>query len=201
MKKLYMFLMIMMFLLSSRLYAQDTDIFSEADKWGPAGLTNVIDDNVKCIVVKGTYIVLKETISVDSGKRYILSGEFKSIGTPGALCYFGINCLDEAKKPIQARYINICTGTDTELIEPCNYSDKVLKVKNAENWVIGNNCCVAFNTDTEAKDLPNRDISRGWGISKIEQKGSYWEVTLKDSCGKELPTGFAGSDPISNHFY
>jgi hypothetical protein len=203
MKKFRNSLVIAMVLWTGALSAEEMGLLNhDADKWVPKELTNVMEDNIKCIkTVDAPYLIFKEVFPVEVNKNYVLSGEFKSIGKPGAICHLGISCLDENNNPLPPRYVNQWPGTDTELVEPCTYDDKILKIKDGEKWKAGDYFCVAFNTDPLASDLPNRNISRGWGIVKVEKKDSIWEITLKDSCGKDFPEGTKVREHRDSHPY
>ncbi len=203
MKKFRPCFVIAMVLWTGALYAEETELLNhDADKWLPKELTNVMEDNIKCIkTVDAPYLIFKEVFPVEVNKNYMLSGEFKAIGKPGAICLLGVSCLDENKNALQPRYVNQWPGTDTELVEPCTYDDKILKIKDGARWQAGDYFCVAFNTDPSANDLPNRNISRGWGIVKVEKKDSAWEITLKDICGKDFPAGTRVREHRDSHPY
>lgn len=68
-------------------------------------------------------------------------------------------------------------NTDTVLADAVKKGDKVIKVKDASKWDKRNFKIVAFNTKADLSDLPNRTFSSN--ITKLEQKGDVWEITLQ----------------------
>lgn len=188
MKRITLYLIAAVFLFAGMAHAEDINI--DAKNWYPKDASNAVDGGVTCIKNGSQpYLIFKDTLPVDTNKTYILSGEFKGTGATGAICHFGLQCLNDKEQKIHPRYINMHPYTDTELVAPCTYSDKVLKVKNASKWITGPYVCVAFEAKPKGEDLPNNNISRGWGVTKVEKKDTFWEITLKNPCGKEYPAG------------
>lgn len=136
----------------------------------------------------GSTIISSESIPVDASKTYKISGWFKSFDDIKTNLYLGLIPLDANQKQIQCVHVNALSGTETELAEPCKPEDTVLKLKDASKWAIKDKYnAVAFETDNSGtlNDLPNSKITSS--ITKVEQKGTVWEVSLAKPCGKAYP--------------
>lgn len=152
-------------------------------------------------------LVSSEFIPVDGTKPYRISGAFRNAGNaPLKRVYFSLIPFDAEKKQIRANEINLYSQcTETVLTAPCAAEDFVLKIKNGSKWKDSQYGCVAFDVDDSGnlKDLPNRNISNGFGIKSIENKGDYWEVALANTCGKSYPAGTKVREHVAgnNHIY
>lgn len=162
--------------------------------WNGNG-TNLSEPAAKdgnAILLKGNGIVFsKAAISIDPSKTYQVSGSFKAVsGSKEGRFYLGVQPLNSDNAGILPSQVNVIAGTDAELAEPCKPEDKVVKIKGGKGWEQGQFYFIAFNTDNSGSysDLPNSTLSP-MGFTKVENKGSVTEVTLKDSCGKEFPAG------------
>lgn len=151
---------------------------------------NAVIDGAACIKIPVRGRMISQTMyPVDPKKKYVLSGEYKVIGNPGAICYVSLRCFDENKVFIGMKNTNRVLFTDTFLAGDTDYFDTVIKVKDASKWKTGNNMCIAFDTPVPGTEKIIRHTSYGWGISKIEKKDAYWEVTLDNPCDMKYPAG------------
>ena len=82
-------------------------------------------------------------------------------GTGQIRLYFGYALYTKNKKIILRKSVNYINNTETELVKGCESNDKVIYIKNGENWRKGSYYCIAFNTDNSGKlsDLPNINLS------------------------------------------
>ncbi len=129
-------------------------------------------------------------ISVCPDSIYKLSGEFKSLSDINSILYFGFAPYTKEKKFISHESSNYIEKTETELVKDCMKNDKVIFVKNALNWEVNPNVCVAFNIDDSGNcsDLPNFNLSSA-GIQKITKNEDCTSVELKHPCGVTYPAG------------
>ena len=160
-----------------------------------AGFSRVTTEDAhtgkSCFLRKGHYIIRsQELIPVEPDKVYVLTGWFKSAGDEESLLYFGYVPFDEKKRPIAPQHVNIVPGTETKLAEACTKTDTVVKVEDASKWKAWPHGCVAFDVDVTGKyqDLPNVNVSL-LGITKVEQQGEAWAITLRKACGRAYPAG------------
>ncbi len=156
----------------------------------PAKSAQLKVDEAGTIEAKGQLIFFsRDFINIDPGKKYRLSGQFRSTpGTKGDRFFFGFQPFDARRKPIQPEMIGMVSGTDTELAAPCEPADKMIKVVDASMWLTGNKYCVAFNIDAAGTDLPNRTLS-STGIKALKAAGSSYEVELDKPCGVSSAAG------------
>ena len=144
------------------------------------------------IEIKGVkWIFSKEAIKIEPDKTFKLSGSFKKTGNAptGEVFYLGFCPLDKNKQVIQAYSVNVIPDTDTELTTAIAKGDKVLKVKNAENWKTESYIFPAFKTEPSYSDLPNSNVALV-SLTKIEKKTDCYEVTLSSPYnGDEYPAG------------
>lgn len=151
-------------------------------------------------------LVGSEFIPVDETKTYRISGAFRNVGTaPLELVYFSLIPCDAQKKQIYVYEVNPYPGpgTETVLTAPCGAEDFVLKIKDGSKWKDYQYGCVAFDVDDSEnfKDLPNRNISNGFGIKNVDNKGNHWEITLANACGKTYPAGTKVREHALNNNY
>ena len=133
----------------------------------------------------------KNTVKIDSSKSYKFSGMFKLMpGSAPFKCYFGLSPMSEKGELIKTNQINFIKETGTELVAECSPDDKILKIKNGENWKPGQYCCIAFEADDSGKyaDLPNIKLSSN-GIVKVEKKDGAYEVSMLKNCRVKYPAG------------
>jgi len=130
----------------------------------------------------------QELIAVNAKKHYILSGWFKNKSSVPSKLLLGAIPFDKNQKQIFPQEINIVPKTETVLTAECNAEDSIIKVKDASKWKVNKYAFVAFETQKDYTDLPNRNLSMA-GIVKIEKKDDYWEIHLKSFCGRNFPAG------------
>jgi hypothetical protein len=168
------------------------------DGWSTWSKLTVVADGAKsgtkCFKVTGKQEVLgMAPIPVDPEKTYELSGWFKAAGDKPSTLYFGLMPLDKNMKRIEPHQVFVIAGSDTVLAEACQKSDTVIKIKDGAKWQVIKDCgVVAFDTDPAGglADLPNANTS-SFGITAVEKKDGYWEVSLAKPCGKDYPAGTA----------
>ena len=150
-----------------------------------------------------TVSTTKKLIPIDGQKQYKLSGWFKSAGTSTQVMLLGFVPYDVNKMRIYCPEINNVIGTETFLVESCKPEDTVLKIKDGSKWFPDDNqrgAYIAFDIDRDFKDLPNRNLSTR-GIETIANKGSYWEVKLKNPCGRNFPANTAIREHADGNCY
>ena len=151
----------------------------------------------KCFeTTKYSHIISKKTYKIDPEKTYLLSGWFKSAGKQPGKLYFGFIPLNKKNRPVSSPSVMVRANTDTVLAADCKPEDKVIKIKNGAKWKIMKYGLIAFQTDPtgEYNDIPNLNTSP-LGITKIEQQGNIWAVTLQKPCGQAFTKG----TPVRQH--
>ena len=153
--------------------------------------------------VKGQKTIISSNfIPIKEGTIYTLSGEFKAVSVEPSRLYFGYAPYTKNKKFISKVSVNYINGTETELVRSCKPTDKVLYVKNAENWLVNKYECVAFDIDSTGKftDLPNNNLS-SIGIEQIINEKDFYKIILKKSCGKTFPLGTKVREHVAGSSY
>jgi len=145
------------------------------------------------------FVMSGDLIPVDPQAQYELSGYFLSEG-PEVNIYFGFECYDADKKIITSQSVTAIPRTETKLSEAASKGSSVLKIENAQEWVMEESTpesgIVAFDVDDSGaySDLPNFNLSAA-GIKAIRQVGGHWEVEL----AKPLPADFAAGTKVRQH--
>ena len=150
-----------------------------------------LEEQATIYEVKGQKTVISsDFIPVKEGEVYRLSGDFKVVNNEPSRLFFGYALYTKDKKIILRRSVEYIKNTDTELVKGCKASDKIIYIKNAENWETGRDYLIAFVTDSSGKysDLPNLNLS-SMGIEKIEKSNNYYKIVLKKPCRKNYPAG------------
>ena len=163
----------------------------KTENWsGVSVVTDDVKNGKKCFKSTAGKVISRELIPVSLDKKYELSAYIKAVNDADETIYFGLIPFDKDKHEISSYNVTKLPekNTDTELVEKCSPESQNIKVKNASNWVTGNFRCIAFDIKKDSSDLPNYNISLP-GVSKIQKKEGYWEVTLKKPCGKAYPAG------------
>ncbi len=175
------------------------------DNW--SGFTKVITDNPhggkSCFLGQGQVMVQSnEFIPIDPNKSYTMTAWVKSTGKETSVFYAGLIPCDADKNPIEHTLVDAIAATDTVMTEACTAADKVIKVTDASTWKTLDFGCVAFAVDDSGhyKDLPNRNLST-YGVVACVNKGKYWEVQLKEACGKAYPAGTKVREQTSGGTY
>ena len=159
-----------------------------------AGVNQNVTQDAEGVITmkpKSTTISAKKAITVDPAKTYKLFGKFRKVpgSTVDTRIYFGLASCDEKGNPIPSGAVIVMPNTDTVLADAVKKGDKVIKVKDASKWDKRNFKIVAFNTKADLSDLPNRTFSSN--ITKLEQKGDVWEITLQAPMRTAYPAGTA----------
>jgi hypothetical protein len=164
------------------------------DHW--SGFTKVSSDNPHsgkfCFLAQGNADARSnEFIPVDPAKTYTLTAWIKSLGKDANRALIGYIPFDADKNPILPQEVEVTFGSETKLFEACTAADTVIKITDGSKWQATENNCIAFKVDDSGKyaDLPNRNLSTSFGVVKVENKGAYWEVQLKNACGQNYPAG------------
>ena len=174
---------------------------SSAKQW--EGFDRVQDDPLEpgkkvFVVGKGEQTVLSTERFVPSADAtYTLTISAKAaVAGEGTKLWAGLVPYDENGDMIAAQTINPVADTGTELTEDCFEDDTVICVKNGANWGEGRLRYVAFEADNSGKlsDLPNRTLSNP-GILKVEDKTTFWEITLANPVGR----AYAAGTPVRLH--
>ena len=159
---------------------------NSVDSWDNKNVKSIADG---AFSVAGNNVILSsDLIEVKDTSQYSLSGKFKGGSSKKGKFFLGVAPYDKDKKQIRMIEVNPVYQSDTVLVEDCRANDKIIKIKNGLNWKQNSYVAIAFNTQKLLKELPNRDLSSR-GIEKIEKKEGYWNVYLKNPCGKAYPAG------------
>ncbi len=144
-----------------------------------------------CFERKGDAIVQSvEMVPINPDKIYTLTGWFRSAGKEPSTVYFGYTPFDAQKQWIEPQFVNPIAGTETTLFADTKRSDTTVKIADGGKWQVTPWAYIAFDVDASGNyvDLPNRRLSN-MGVLKVENKGQYWEVQLKEACGQEYAAG------------
>ena len=144
-----------------------------------------IDGKLCGVVDNKITIASEKLIPVEAGKKYTLSGSFKSLGNKTSKVYYGFMPHDKNRKYIHTYHSNVILGSATILARECKKGDKVLVIKANKKWK--KNHIVAFNAKDDFSDLPNRNIA--YKIARITPKGENIELELSRPVLKAYPAG------------
>lgn len=180
----------------SALFMASGLIAGEEIKWGEdaAALKKVwsgkikyenIDSKLCGVIDNKSSITSKKLVPVEAGKKYTLSGTFKSLGKVSSKVYYGFICYDKNKKQIVPQHSNVIIGSGTMLAQACKKGDKILVIKANKKWK--KNHIVAFDVKDDFSDLPNRKLA--FKIAKIVPKGENMELELTAPVSKAYPAG------------
>jgi len=144
-------------------------------------------DGKFCAVVDNRKTILSEKLTpVKAGKKYLLSGSFKSLGKAPSKVYYGFVCYDKKKRQISTLNSNLVLGSATTLAKACKKGDKTLVIKANKKWKAGN-YAIAFNAKDDFSDLPNREIV--YKITKVVPKDGNMELQFAAAVKKAYPAG------------
>ncbi|MDD5726973.1 MAG: hypothetical protein PHV59_00275 [Victivallales bacterium] len=144
-------------------------------------------DGKLCGVTDSTgWLVSKQFIPVEAGRKYILSGTFKSLGNETSKVYYGFRTYDANKKEILPAHSNIVLESETVLAEECKKGDKAVKIKANKKWKAGY-FCIAFNIKEDFSDLPNYEVTGK--IAKVLPEGDNITLELSTPLAKGYPAG------------
>lgn len=127
-------------------------------------------------------------ITVDPAKKYKISALIQAQGKI-PLIYLGYVPLDANNKQIMPENVNDVADTMTTLAAPVKKGDKTVVLTDGSKWNAKiPHASIAFGADADFKDLPNFDVL---AIEKngISQKGTVWNVTLKEPAKKDYAQG------------
>jgi len=168
------------------LSASDKALQALKKEWNGKIKCETIDGKLCAVVDNRTYISSKKFTPVKAGKKYVLSGTFKSLGKAPSKVYYGFICYDKKKRKISTLHSNVILGTATTLAKACKKGDKILVIKANKKWKKGR-YAIAFNAKDDFSDLPNREIV--YKITKVIPKGANMEVLLPAPLKKAYPAG------------
>jgi hypothetical protein len=135
-----------------------------------------------------TEMICKQMIPVDINKTYKLSIWMRTLDQQlPASGYFGLRMYDKNKKPININNVAVFSATETTLVAGIVKGSKELRVAKNERWLQEKYSAVAFNIETDYKDLPNFNISPQ--IDKIVDEGENYKVILRSSIDADYPAG------------
>ena len=143
-----------------------------------------IDGKLSAVVDNKTNVTSKNFIPVEAGKKYTLTGTFKSLGEAPSKIYYGFICYDNNKKSISTLNVNVVLGSATSLAKACKKGDKALVLKANKKWKKGN-YAVAFNAKDDFSDLPNHELV--FKITEIIPKDGNMELQLSVPVKKAYP--------------
>ena len=161
----------------------DTDAKNLQKEWSGKIKYETIDGKMSAVVDNGSYITSKKYIPVEAGKKYVLTGNFKSLGESLSKVYYGFICYDKNKKRITTLSANVILDSGTTLAQECKKGDKTLIIKANNKWKKGYG--VVFNAKDDFSDLPNREIA--YKIIKVVPKDGNMELELSAPVKKAYP--------------
>ena len=159
-------------------WGADTEVLQK--EWSGKIKYETVDDKLCGVVDNKKFITSKKFIPVEAGKKYTLSGTFKSLGEAPSIVYYGFRLYDKNKRSISPLNTNIVAGSDTTLAQDCKKGDKTLVIKANKKW--RKSKAVAFNTKDDFSDLPNYEIV--YKVTKIVLKGENMELELSKPVAK-----------------
>jgi len=163
----------------------DADAASLKKTWNGKIKYEDADGKLCGIVDDRSYITSKKIMPVEVGKKYILTGTFKSLGEAPSRVYYGFICYDKNKKSILTYHSNVILNSGTTLAQECKKGDKTLLIKANKNWA--KNYIIAFNAKDDFSDLPNREVI--FKIVKVVPKGENMELELSKPVSKAYSAG------------
>ncbi|MFA6716629.1 MAG: hypothetical protein WC082_09040 [Victivallales bacterium] len=157
-------------------------------EWGSKIEFQEMDGKLCGVVDSKAFITGKSFIPVEAGKKYVLSGTFKSLGTKPSKVYYGFRCYCKDKKEIWSSNSNVVLDSATTLAAECNKGDKKIVIKANKKWKP--RYAAAFNVKDDFSDLPNRETSsRIVKITPQGENGETMEVELSKPVNKSYPAG------------
>ena len=157
--------------------------------WNGGAVT--VSDGVSHISGSGSQVRMsRRSFPVAPGKRYRISGEFKSDNPGNGVVCYGLAPVDSRGRLIYSVHVNALRGTDTELLADAAAGATQIQVKDTSKWQKGSTFAVAFGSKSDFSDLPNFDIVQ---IASIEGN----TVTLK----RPLRKAWAKGTALRQHSY
>lgn len=149
------------------------------------------DDGVTTTKVVGPELIFSAAfMRVDTARRYVFRGMFKSANTQPMLVYCGLAQYDGDREIITSTMVAPVPDSATTLLKVAKFGDRVVRVKAARSWIeamASSQLVIAFDVDDSGgyRDLPNRKLSSR--ITKLTENDGVWEAVL------EKPLDFAVS--------
>jgi len=151
--------------------------------WNGGAVT--VNDGVSHISGTGSQVRMsKRSFAVTPGKRYRISGEFRSNNSGNKVVCFGVAPVDAGGRLIYSVHVNALRGTDSELLADAAAGATQIQVKDTSKWQKGSTFAVAFGSKSDFSDLPNFDI-----VQIVSIEGNT--VTLKRPLRKAWSRGTA----------
>jgi hypothetical protein len=163
----------------------DADAKALQKEWAGKIKYETVDGKLSALVDSKSYITSKKFIPVEAGKKYTLTGSFKSLGENLSRTYYGFICYDKNKKHVITLNSNVVLDSGTTLAEECKKGDKTLVIKANNKWKAG--YAIAFNAKDDFSDLPNREVA--YKITKVAAKDGNMELQLSAPVKKAYPAG------------
>lgn len=161
----------------------DADAKVLEKEWDGKVKYETIDGKLSAVVDIGTTITSKKFFPVEAGKKYVLTGNFKSLGESLSKIYYGFICYDKDKKHVATLHSNVILDSATMLAQECKKGDKTLVVKANNKWKPG--YAAVFNAKDDFSDLPNREFA--YKIIKVVPKDGNMEIQFSAPVGKAYP--------------
>lgn len=185
----------------------DSEVQALKKEWKGEVKYRNIDGKLCGVVSNTTNILSKKLIMIEAGKKYILSGNFKSLGSKASKVSFGFKSFDKNKHYFNAINANVIAETMTTLTKECKKGDKIVLIKANKNWSTFNKSPshpygIAFNARDDFSDLPNYEIA--YKVIKLIRKDGNMELHLSTGVKKSYPTGTkirAQSPMYGTHLY
>lgn len=133
----------------------------------------------------------KEFIQVPRGKKYTVSGEFRIVNPVKPVSvYFGVTPYTADGKEIPFVSVFAVSRATATLAKEIKAGDKVMILKDAENWKFHHHCRFAMNAKADRSDLPNLDIAPNPIINEITvNDDNTVEIPFKKAFTKDYPAG------------
>ncbi|MBQ7206464.1 MAG: hypothetical protein IJS01_01570 [Lentisphaeria bacterium] len=139
----------------------------------------------------------KKVLAVDPAKKYVISGEFRFLGTLPKSFSVGFMPMTEKGRAIPSAGIHAVPETGTVLAAEAKAGDTVIKVADAAKW---NNklpvCAVVFDAKEDFSDIPNYTFA-ATKKGSVKKNGDAWEIELV----KPLAKAYAAGTPVRQHLY
>ena len=156
--------------------------------WEP--LQHMVQSSETTIRVFGYRLLISKRIfPYDNNKAYSILGTFKAApGTKDNYVRVGIQPMDGDKQTLLYYHVNTVPNSDTTLLADVKPADTSMIIADASKWRINGRDVVAFHTDPESKDLPNRHIIEQAPL-KLRAQTTGCEVVFAKPIGVHLTKG------------
>ena len=169
------------------LKAADFTCASPAD-WNKSAELRKTASGKMQIKLAGRIISVKKC-TFEPGKIYNITGAVRAAANsaPGNIL-LGLRLYDRAGAYIPMYCIFYVEGSDTEILEAAEPTDKTIVVKDASKWSTAAHMMLALDTKPDRSDLPNRNIL-ALAPSKIEKADGKWLIHFRKPIGTVLSPG------------